>query len=188
MFKYFNPHPKGCLSDDCVKRAIVVTTGWDYMTVQKKLGECKRLSGAKSYNSTQSLSLALSSIGAEPLKLKGEITAREFCRKHRRGRFILDMAEHWCGAVDGDIYDTWDCSDEPLLGVFKVTTKKFSPPRLENQIFKYCCTSKKLRGGKTCIRIYDGNGNFVEKIIGTRLVEGYILCLCEKNYNYIKIK
>ena len=30
MYKYYNPHPKGLSTDDCVKRAIVVVTGMDY--------------------------------------------------------------------------------------------------------------------------------------------------------------
>ena len=36
MFQYYNAHPYQLEVDDCVKRAITVTTGMDYMDVQRK--------------------------------------------------------------------------------------------------------------------------------------------------------
>ena len=55
MYKYYNPHPKGLSTDDCVKRAIVVVTGLDYSKVQRELNEYKMVTGAKSFNSVKNL-------------------------------------------------------------------------------------------------------------------------------------
>ena len=55
MYKYYNPHPKGLSTDDCVKRALVVVTGRDYVTVQRELNEYKKVTGAKSFNSAENL-------------------------------------------------------------------------------------------------------------------------------------
>ena len=52
MFKYYNPHPKGITTEvgDCVKRAIVVTTGIPYIKVQNELNKYKKITGARSFN------------------------------------------------------------------------------------------------------------------------------------------
>ena len=55
MYKYYNPHPKGLSTDDCVKRAIVVVTGKDYSRIQRELNEYKAVTGAKSFNSIKNL-------------------------------------------------------------------------------------------------------------------------------------
>jgi len=50
-YRYTNPHPLG--KDglrDCVKRAITLATGNDYLEVQKELNRYKKVTGAKVYN------------------------------------------------------------------------------------------------------------------------------------------
>jgi hypothetical protein len=115
------------------------------------------------------------------------LTAEEFCKKHPRGRFILDMDEHRSACVDGCIYDTWDCGKEKVNFAYEITTKPYTPPNLKKQVFKYCCTSEKISDTETSIRIYDGNGTFVERKIPTELTKGYVLCLQHSNYSYIDL-
>ena len=111
MYKYFNPHPKGLQTDDCVKRAIVVVSGMDYTDVKRELNNYKKVTGAEKFNSRKNLCYVEDVLNAKKITFKEKMTAGEFCKKHPKGRFILDMEEHWSSCVDGCIYDTWDCSD-----------------------------------------------------------------------------
>lgn len=187
MYKYHNPHPKGLSTDDCVKRAIVVVTGMDYSRVQRELNEYKTVTGAKSFNSIKNLRYVEDVLNAKKISLNNQLTAEEFCKQHLRGRYILDMDEHWSACVDGCIYDTWDCSKEKVNFAYEITTEPYAPPNMTKQVFKYCCTSERLSDNETSIRIYDGNGAFVERKIPTNLTEGYVLCLQHSNYSYIDL-
>ncbi len=187
MYKYYNPHPKGLSTDDCVKRAIVVVTGMEYSKVVRELNEYKTVTGAKSFNSIKNLRYAEDVLKASKLPFESNLTAKEFCQKHPRGRFILDMDEHWSACVDGYIYDTWDCSQEKVNFAYEITTKPYTPPNLKNQVFKYCCTSERISDTETRIRIYDGNGTFTERIIPAGYTNGYVLCLQHSNYQYIDL-
>ncbi len=187
MYKYYNPHPKGLSTDDCVKRAIVVVTGMDYSKVQRELNEYKKVTGAKSFNSIKNLRYVEDVLKAKKISLNSKFTAEEFCKKYPRGRYILDMDAHWSACVDGCIYDTWDCSKEKVNFAYEIATEPFTPPNLKQQIFKYCCTSERISDTETRIRIYDGNGTFAERIIPIELTAGYVRCLQDSNYNYIEL-
>ena len=187
MYKYYNPHPKGLSTDDCVKRAIVVVTGMDYSKVQRELNEYKTVTGAKSFNSVKKLRYVEDILKAKKISLDVEMTVDEFCKKYPKGRFILDMDEHWSACVDGCIYDTWDCGKEKVNFAYEITTEPYTPPNISKQIFKYCCTSEKISNTETRIRIYDGNGAFVERKIPSELTKGYVLCLQHSNYQHIDL-
>lgn len=187
MYKYYNPHPKGLSTDDCVKRAIVVVTGLDYSKVQRELNEHKAVTGAKSFNSIRNLRYVEDVLKAKKTLFHSKLTAEEFCKKHPRGRFILDMDEHWSACVEGCIYDTWDCSKEKVNFAYEITTEPCIPPNVKKQVFKYCCTSERISDMEPRIRIYDGNGAFSERKIPTELTAGYVLCLQHSNYSYIDL-
>ena len=115
MYKFFNPHKKGTntLVGDCVKRAVVATTGMDYVDVQRRLNEYKKVTGAKSFNADKNPHRFVEEVlGAKKIILKNKVSAEQFCKKYPNGRYILDMDGHWSCSVDGDIYDTWDTSEE----------------------------------------------------------------------------
>lgn len=187
MYKYYNPHPKGLSTDDCVKRAIVVVTSMDYSKVQRELNEYKTVTGAKSFNSVKNLRYVEDILKAKKISLDVEMIVDEFCKKYPKGRYILDMDEHWSACVDGCIYDTWDCSDEKVNFAYEVTTEPYSAPDLKKQVFKNCCTSERISDTETRIRIFDGNRAFTERKIPTELTEGYVLCLQHSNYSYIDL-
>lgn len=44
-------------------------------------------------------------------KGKKRMTAEDFCKKHRRGRYILRLANHLCAVVDGKVLDSWNCGN-----------------------------------------------------------------------------
>ena len=193
MFKfcYFNPHPGGTSTevDDCVKRSIVaVTTGMDYMTVQRELNAYKKVTGAKSFNSGRNpYSYVEDVLGAKKVTVSSNTTVEQFCNSHPCGRYILDIDEHWSACVNGCIYDTWNCGGEKVNFAYEITTRPYTPPDLKKQVFKYCCTSEKISDMETRIRIYDGNGHFVERVIPTEMTAGYVLCLQHSHYRYIDL-
>ena len=187
MFKYYNPHPCGRITDDCVKRAITVVTGWDYMRVQRELNAYKRAVGAKAFNSPRALKFVEDVLGAKRIELQGKMSVKKFCSEHPFGRFILDLREHWSACVDGIIYDTWNCSDEYVNFVYEYVAKNAPSPDVRNQIFRYCCTSEEDGCGNTIIKIYDGNGSFVTRVVKSELAAGYILCLEDRNYFCVEL-
>ena len=187
MYKYYNPHPKGAFTDDCVKRAIVVVTGRDYASVHRDLNEYKRVTGAKAFNSVKNLRYVEDVLKAKRIPLDNQPTAEEFCEKYPRGRYILDMDEHWSASVDGCIYDTWDPCREKVNFAYEITTEPYTAPDLKRQAFKYCCTSERVSETEALIRIYDGNGAFAERKIPAELTKGYVLCLQHSNYQYIDL-
>jgi hypothetical protein len=187
MFKYYNPHPKGLSTNDCVKRAIVVVTGRTYSDVQRELNGYKRVSRAKRFNSIENLRYVEDVLKAKRINFRSKPTVSDFCKKHPKGRFILATTEHWVGCVDGCIYDTWDCRQEAVECAYEVNTEGYTAVKIKAQAFKNCCTSEKCSETEALIRIYDGNGCFVERRISTEDVSGYVLCLMHENYRYIDL-
>lgn len=188
MYVYYNPHPKGLCTNDCVKRAIVAVTGKSYSSVTRELNAYKTVTGAKSFNSVQNLRYVEDVLKAKKILLHSRLTAEEFCKQRPRGRYILDMDGHWSACVNGCIYDTWDCSRKTVNFAYEFTVEPFTPPDLTKQGFQYCCTSEQISDTETRIRIYDGNGAFVERKIPTELTKGYVLCLMHSNYRHIDLE
>lgn len=126
MYRYYNAHPKGLIVADCVKRAITVTTGMDYMQVQRELNRYKQITGAKTYNSDYNPHRYVEKVlHAQKISFpftKGckRLTAERFCEQYPKGRYILVMAGHWSVCVDGVILDTWDTSKCYIYNAWKI--------------------------------------------------------------------
>lgn len=39
-------------------------------------------------------------------------TVTDFCRDHSKGVFVLGFGGHCAAVIDGDLYDSWDSSNE----------------------------------------------------------------------------
>ena len=183
MYKYYNAHPTGRSTDDCVKRAITITSGMDYKKVQRELNAFKKVTGAKTFNSDNNPHHYVEDVlGAQKITLSDKISANQFCKEFSKGRYILDMAEHWSCCVDGVIYDTWDTGNEAVNFAYRITPL-FQD---QNQTLRYCCTCSESSNGEALIRIYDGNGAFTKRLVPQNLAEGYIRCLEDSGYTYVK--
>jgi hypothetical protein len=188
MYKYYNPHPKGLSTDDCVKRAIVVVTGMEYKAVTSALNSFRMVSGAKRYNTDRNPHRYVSDVlGAKKLAVSDNMTVKQFCSSHPQGRYILDLPGHWVGVYDSDYYDEWDCGDEIVNCAYEITSEPFFPPSHQNMVFKNCCTSQTVSETEALISIYDGNGSSVKRRIPSELTEGYVLCLMHSHYSYIDL-
>ena len=124
MYKYCNVHPKHLDVEDCVKRAIVLTTGMDYMEVQRGLNAHKKITGEKSFNSGKNPGSYVENVlGAKRIRFykeegKPQMTGANFCEKFGIGKYILSMPGHWTACFDGVIWDTWDCSNEIVYSCY----------------------------------------------------------------------
>ena len=182
VYKYYNAHPRGLTTDDCVKRAISVTTGMAYRDVQRELNRYKKVTGAKRFNSNENPHRYVECVlKADKIVLPQRLTAAQFCRKYPSGRYILDMEGHWSSCVDGVIYDTWDPSDQYVNFAYEIV------PVTQTRTIRYGCTAEPASSTQTRIRIYDGNGAFVERTIPSELTDGYIRCLEDLHYIHINL-
>lgn len=181
MFQYYNAHPYQLEVEDCVKRAITVTTNMDYRDVQRGLNQHKKITGAQKFNSCENpRSYVENVLGflrvAVPASGDGTpMTVDAFCRAHPKGRFIISVLGHWSAVINGTILDTWDCSNEILLSYYCVShwKERKGPP------IQYGFLIKQISSENASVRFYDGNGYFSEKIISARQIEGYRACLLD---------
>jgi hypothetical protein len=173
MYKYYNAHPKGLWIDDCLKRAIAVTTRMDYSDVLRKLDDFK---------SNEEMHFVEDVLGAKRIKYPsrgvGKMTASRFCKIHRRGRYILEMQGHFTACIDGILLDTWDPSDEVVLSAYRVAAMKDEPMiRL-----RLCYTVCFLDEENTNVTFYDSNGRFTSKTLSAQDASEYIESLQRRGY------
>ena len=180
-FLYYNAHPYQLEVDDCVKRAITVTTGMDYMDVQRGLNQHKKITGAKKFNSDGNpQSYVANVLGFPrvtiPKKTDGtRVMAKEFCKTHPKGRFIISMSRHWSAVINGTILDTWDCGNKELLSYYAVT-----PVNREYRIpIRYGFIIRREANNKASVNFYDGNGSCCTRMISADHIDGYRACLLD---------
>ena len=126
MFIYYNAHPKQKLVGDCVKRALSKASGKDYREISIALNRYKKSTGAQRFNSNNNwpsfIEQALhgKKMNFPAIKGSARMTGNEFCKKYPKCRYILRMAHHLTACVDGNIYDTWDCTDKCVYKAWKL--------------------------------------------------------------------
>ena len=180
VYVFYNAHPYGLFTDDCVKRAISLTADMDYMEVQRQLNRYKKITGAKKFYSNKNPHRYVENmLISKKIDLKDKITAKDFCKKHRKGRYILDMKGHWSCEVDGVIYDTWDCSEELVNFAYEIT------PTTHEHVPRCCCAASQLPSGEIRINIYERSGRCTERTVDEDLADGYIRCLEDMNYSHV---
>lgn len=117
MYKFFNAHPKGLRVTDCVKRALTVATGEDYMEIQRQLNRLKRELGVEHYNDNVVWKKFISNKGwkeftFQAVKGQKRMNGESFCESYPKGTYVLSMAGHLSVCKNGVIYDTWNCSQK----------------------------------------------------------------------------
>ncbi len=184
-FVYHNAHPKNLFVDDCVKRAISVTTGIDYMDVQRGLNAHKRVTGAKKfYSKGNPRSYVENVLGFKRVVLpkRGDgsrMTANEFCREHLKGRYIISMSGHWSAVINGTIIDTWDCGEEELHSFYEIAPVE----GYEKRPITYGFIIRQETIDTASVSFYDGNGNRSVKMIPLCYADGYKACLLDIGKN-----
>lgn len=111
-FEFFNAHPKGIKTTDCVVRALSTALGVDYLEQRRELNRAKRELGYSSYKDRKFLydylkdyeRLIFKAVAGEP-----RLKAYQFAEIHPKGTYILSLRGHATVCIDGKIKDTWDC-------------------------------------------------------------------------------
>lgn len=182
MYTYFNAHPQGKSVDDCVKRAITVATGMDYMEVQRELNRHKKITGAKSFNERKNCDHYVETVlhGVRmsfPAKAgRPRMNGQRFMEAYPKGRYILNMAGHWSCCVDGVIYDTWDCSEKCVYTAYKVEKVEPVDPMVKT------FTLQMQPYNKTQITIYENSSEYKTVLLNDKEALGYQKCLKDMGY------
>lgn len=162
-FICYNAHPYNLRTNDCVKRAVSLTTGMAYELVDKGLSEHKKVTGVRSfYNNPNPQSYVENVLKFPRVKINEDangkrITVGKFARQHPSGRYILSLSGHWTACIDGTVYDIWDTTGEAVLSYYEIT--RFEKIVVEK---KFCYIAR-TEGNNMFVTVYDGNGMFSTK-------------------------
>ena len=113
VWKYYNAHPKGIATTDCVVRAVCTAFDTDYMETRRNLNRAKRELGYSSYKDRKFLydylkdyeRLIFKGVSGQPRE-----KAKDFALAHPTGTYILSLRGHATVCENGYIVDTWDCT------------------------------------------------------------------------------
>ena len=56
------------------------------------------------------------------IKGKKRMNLEDFCKKHKKGRFIVKVANHLTAVVDGICYDTWNPANKCIYWYYELHT------------------------------------------------------------------
>lgn len=123
MFKFYNAHPRGLNVKDCVIRAYCTALNKDYNEARNELNRMKRSLGMDSYKDKKFLDKLYANY--EKLSFPAEsgyarMNGQMFMEKFPKGTYILRMAGHHTVCIDGDILDTWDCTEKCVYFAWKI--------------------------------------------------------------------
>lgn len=184
MFTYYNAHPKGLHVGDCVKRAIVTTTGMDYMEVQRALNHHKTITGCKKFNDPGNPEhyiqnvLHATKMPFPAKKGKPRMNGERFCQAYPKGSYILSMAGHWSTCVNGVIYDTWDTSEKCVYTAYKMT-------RIDDG---YTYKLNPLDSTSTSVELLLDGARIKLISVNTQELKGYLRCLHDLGYRELTIR
>lgn len=115
MFINYNPNPVGRKVGDCAVRAISKALKLDWETAYMKIA----LAGLDMGDMPSSDSVWGAVLRQNDFYRKSVpntcpdcYTARAFAEDHPRGIYVLGFGGHVATVVDGNLYDSWDSSDE----------------------------------------------------------------------------
>lgn|GEM_PF-1062317 len=59
--------------------------------------------------------------GVKIEKGKKRMTLEDFCKAHKKGRYIVNIANHLTAVVDGVCYDTWNPANSCVYSYYELT-------------------------------------------------------------------
>lgn len=115
MYVYYNPNPAGRMVGDCAVRAVSKALGTDWETAYTLITMNGYYMGdMPSSNSVWGAVLRENGFYREniPNECPDCYTAEDFMTDHPRGTYVLGFGTHTATVVDGNLYDSWDSSQE----------------------------------------------------------------------------
>lgn len=115
MWIEYNPNPNGARVGDCAVRAVSKAFGdkWDTAFARIAL-EAFIMGDMPSSDAVWGAVLRRHGFRREaiPNTCPDCYTAADFCRDHPHGTYVLAFGGHVATVVDGDLFDSWDSSNE----------------------------------------------------------------------------
>ena len=115
MWKQYNPNPAGRSVGDCSIRAIAKAINVDWKRAFALIvGNAYQMADMPSSNSVWGSVLFQNGFTRSAIdnKCPDCYTAADFCRDNPAGVFVLGFGGHVATVVDGDLYDSWNSSNE----------------------------------------------------------------------------
>lgn len=118
MYVKFNPNPCGKSTGDCVVRAIskILKMSWREAYIEltiQGLKDCDIISSNEVWGNY------LRSKGFKryiiPDTCPSCYTVKDFCIDHSHGEYVLGSGTHTVAVIDGNHFDAWDSSNEPVI-------------------------------------------------------------------------
>lgn len=118
MYKYFNANSKGKYVDDCTVRAISIAENLSWNDAYVKLSELARERGMMP-DSVEFIEDYLDDRYTR--ECFGKTSVGDFVLEHPHGVYLITMPNHITVAIDGTIFDTFDCSDRFMRCAWRVS-------------------------------------------------------------------
>lgn len=115
MWIKFNPNPTGRFVGDCAVRAVSVALDIDWEEAYNLISDAGYAMGdMPSSDSVWGAVLRQHGFyrAAIPNSCPDCYTAEDFAADHPSGVFVLGFGGHVATVIDGDLYDSWDSSNE----------------------------------------------------------------------------
>lgn len=115
MWKKYQPNPCGRRVGDCSVRAISKALSISWEDAYNLLADAGyRMCDIMNADSVWGAVLRTYGFyrDALPNTCPDCYTVRQFCKDHPRGIYVLGFGGHVATVVDGDLYDSWDSSNE----------------------------------------------------------------------------
>ena len=111
----FNPNPTGRFVGDCAIRAVSAALGIDWEQAYNLVSDAGyNMGDMPSSNSVWGAVLRQHGFyrTAIPNRCPDCYTAEDFAKDHPHGIFVLGFGTHVATVIDGNIYDSWNSSNE----------------------------------------------------------------------------
>ena len=115
MWIRYNPNPAGRMVGDCAVRAVSAALGIDWEAAYSLIADAGyNMGDMPSSNSVWGAVLRQNGFyrTAVPNTCPDCYTAADFAQDHPRGVFVLGFGTHVATVIDGNIYDSWNSSNE----------------------------------------------------------------------------
>ena len=115
MWIMFNPNPTGRFVGDCAIRAVSAALGIDWEQAYNHVSDAGyNMGDMPSSNSVWGAVLRQHGFyrTAIPNRCPDCYTAEDFAKDHPHGIFVLGFGTHVATVIDGNIYDSWNSSNE----------------------------------------------------------------------------
>lgn len=139
-WRVYNANSQNRSTEDCVKRALTVAYGLDYNDVANELNAIKRKQRREFFNVKPVYTAFIRSHGVVSIDdwaafgyTNKKPTVAQFCEDHPEGTFILVVGHakrrgtHMVTIIDGDFWDSWDCSEWEAFELYCVKEGKSEP-------------------------------------------------------------